>query len=356
MSRDGVIGKMDGRHHISTARRGQAPAPAASCEVPERVLIIKLTSIGDVAHTIPASHALASHWPGTRLDWLVGRKAAPLVELLPWIRSAISYDLSLDEGLAPLVRRTREVVAELKQRRFDLAIDFQGLLRSSVWTALSGATRRAGRGRWPWLHVSVPMYDSSRTPHAIENTARPLSRLGLDLDGFLSVFEGEAVPLLASGLAGMGRDQVRKLRLRQPFWVWLPQSSWPSKSLPLHRLSGVPAGVTHLVIGDDSYREAPLPGSGDWLNVSGLPLPETAALCLLADRVIAADTGPAHLAALLGAPVIGCFGPTRAERTGVRGPRARNRQGACRGCRRRRCRHSAGCLLPALESAVAPEG
>jgi ADP-heptose:LPS heptosyltransferase len=319
---------------------------------PRRVLIIKLTSIGDVAHTIPISYAMARHWPEARLDWLVGRKAAPLVEIVPWVHSFNIHDLSLGRGLVSLGRSMRTLAAELKERDYDLAIDFQGLLRSSVWTFLSGAGRRAGRGRWPWLHLSVPMYDPKRTPHAIENTARPLEPLGLDLNRFFEVFQQEAAPALAEDLLRAGRESALRLELPTPFWAWLPQSSWPSKSLPLHRIASVPDDVIHVVIGDDDYRNASLPRSGRWRNLSGLPLLETVALCLLAERVIGADTGPAHLAALLGAPVAGCFGPTRAERTGLRGARAVNRQGECAGCRRRRCRRADSCLLPAVVSAI----
>jgi ADP-heptose:LPS heptosyltransferase len=319
---------------------------------PQRILIVKLTSIGDVAHTIPISYALSRHWPGARLDWLTGRKTSPLVELLPWIHSVETHDLELHDGAVSLARRTRRLAAALKRRHYDLAIDFQGLLRSSVWTFLSGARRRAGRGRWPWLHVSVSMYDTERTPHAIENTARPLEPLGLDMSGFFELFRQDAAPSLAESLLETGRQAALRLELQAPFWIWLPQSSWPSKSLPLHRLPGTRQRVSHLVIGDDGYRNAPLPRWGSWRNLSGLPLLETAALCLLADRVVGADTGPAHLAALLGAPVVGCFGPTRAERTGLRGARAVNQQGECDGCRRRRCRRSEDCLLPAVVKAM----
>ena len=314
-----------------------------------KVLLIKLSSIGDVAHTLPIAYALTRHRPAVGLDWLVGSRAAPLVREAPWIERTIEYDAGARTGPNGI----RATVARLRARDYDLVIDCQGLLRSSVWTVLSGARRRIGRGRWPWLHHSVSMYDPASTPHAIENTARPLVSLGIDIDGLARRFVDEAAPSLAAALEERARDIVRELRLDR-FWVWLPQSSWPSKSLSLGRAAEAPASVSHLVIGDARFRDAALPPGDHWHNLSGLPLPETAGLSLLAERVIGADTGPAQYAALLGARAVGCFGPTRAQRSGLRGRHARNEQGSCRGCRRRRCRRAADCLAPALARAIAP--
>jgi hypothetical protein len=172
----------------------------------------------------------------------------------------------------------------------------------------------------------------------------------------LERFQAEAVPRLAETLRRRANGTVRAHGLDR-FWVWLPQSSWPSKSLPLQRVTNAPESVTHLVIGDARYQDAPLPHDSHWRNLSGLPLPETAGLCMLAERVIGADTGPAHLAALAGATVVGCFGPTRVERFGMRGPSARSEQGACHGCYRRRCPKARDCLMPAIDRAItAPHG
>jgi len=316
-----------------------------------RILIVKMTSIGDVAHTFPISHAVARHWPEATIDWLVGTAARPLVECLPWVDGTMAYDLTLRDGWGALLRRTREARSALRAHDYDLALDFQGLLRTSIWTLLASPAKKAGRGRWPWLDHAVSMYDHRRTPHAIENSARPLERLGLDLDGMLERYRTEAVPALARVLERRARDTLTEHALDR-FWVWLPQSSWPSKSLPLQQVTGAPEAVTHLVIGDTHYREAPLPQGPNWRNLSGLPLPETAGLCLFAERVIGADTGPAHFAALAGASVIGCFGPTRAERFGMRGPAARSEQGACHACYRRRCARAAECLMPAVDRAI----
>jgi len=320
-----------------------------------KVLLVKLSSIGDVAHTLPIAYALTRHWPRVHLDWLVGSKAAPLVREAPWVETTIESDSAARTDPRGILRRACATAARLRSRDYDLVIDCQGLLRSSVWTVLAGARRRIGRGRWPWLDHSVTMYAPASAPHAIENTARPLMSLGIDIDGLVDRFVDEAAPPLAAALEDRARALTRELRLER-FWVWLPQSSWPSKSLSLDRAAAAPAALSHLVIGDERYRDVPLPSGGHWRNLSGLPLPETAGLSLLAERVIGADTGPAQYAALLGARAVGCFGPTRAERSGLRGRHARNEQGSCRGCRRRRCRRAEACLDSALVRAIAPAG
>jgi ADP-heptose:LPS heptosyltransferase len=98
-----------------------------------------MTSFGDVTHTFPISHAMARHWPEAKIDWLVRRQAAPLVECLPWIDDTIAYDLTLRDGWSAFWRRTIEVAGILRNNRYDLAIDFQGLLRTSIWTLLGDA-------------------------------------------------------------------------------------------------------------------------------------------------------------------------------------------------------------------------
>ena len=318
---------------------------------PRRILIIKMSAIGDVAHTIPISFALHRRWPDAAIDWLVASPGAAYVELLPWIERVFRFDLALGRR-ATGAYRLRELVTALRGLDYDLVVDFQGLLRSSLWTVLCGARLRLGRGRWPWLHESVPMYAPRITPHAIENTARPLISLGLEPERVLDPFEADAAEPLAERLGKLGRRALERLELEPPFWVWLTQSSWSSKTLEPHDVSRFPRSVTHLVIGDRAYRGTPLPERGDWRDLSGLPLPETAGLCLLARRTIGVDTGPAHFAALVGARIHGCFGPTSVERHGLRGPRARNFPGACTACYRRRCRRARQCLMRAVEHAV----
>jgi ADP-heptose:LPS heptosyltransferase len=321
---------------------------------PSRILIIKVTSIGDVAHTLPSSLALARRWPAARLDWLVDPMAAGIVADVPWVSRVIEVDTMHRRyrGHAWLAH-LRQVRAALRSEGYDLAIDFQGLFRTSLWTRWSGAPLRVGRGRWPWLGRSVSMLSPRRTPHAVENTARTLAPLGIDVDGIDERFRSDGAPAIRERMLAHGRRAAAALGLAAPFWVWIPQAAWPSKALPLGGLDGLPGPGPHVVIGDAAFASARLPARGRWINAAGrFSLAESVGLALLAEQVIAADTGPAQLAALLGARIVGCFGPTDPRRTGLRGPLATNVHGPCRPCYRHACARAGACVGEAVARAL----
>jgi ADP-heptose:LPS heptosyltransferase len=287
-----------------------------------RILVVKLTSIGDVAQTIPSVAALAERFPGAEIDWLCGGAAAPIVRELPIV--------------------TR-VIDEVDETRYDLALDFQGRFASAWATRRARAALRVGRGPWPWLDRRVPKFDHERTPHAIRNTARLLEAIGMSVDDASAAGERLFARLRPSMLR-RGRERARELGL-EAFEAWFPRTRWRSKDLPLERLSaGAPHGNV-VLLGDAALARFSSPGV---LNLAGrLGLVESVALALAAERVLAADTGPAHLASLLGARVVGLFGPTRARRSGFRGPFAVNVESSCRGCYFRYCPRARACMREA---------
>ncbi len=313
------------------------------------VLVVKLSSIGDVVHAIPGVAALARQ--RGPVDWLVEPPAAPLVASLPFVRRThvLAADAALAAGWGALSEELDRLAGELRACRYAVAVDLQGLLRSSLWTVWSGARTRVGRGRWPWLHRSVAMYDGA-TPHAVENTARALSLLGVEAAAVADAGE-EAGRELARALAPRTARLRRDLGLCRPYRVLMPAARWPSKRLPLGEID-LPRGVTHVFVGGPDAAGL-VPARGGVIDCTGrLGLLDSVALALGAERVVAADTGPAHVAALAGARVVGCYGPTRPARTGLRGPAASSRSAACGGCERRRCSRAAACLEPVVREAA----
>src|SRR5258708_24906535 len=106
----------------------------------ERFLVVRLTALGDILHTVPAVAGLRAARPDARIDWVVERKWAPVLEGSPAINDVIPFDRRSMWGAFECVQRLRE-------NRYTCAIDFQGLYKSSIIAGLSGAGRRIGFDR-----------------------------------------------------------------------------------------------------------------------------------------------------------------------------------------------------------------
>jgi heptosyltransferase-1 len=106
----------------------------------QRFLVVRLGSLGDIAHTLPAVAALREAFPEARIDWLVERKWAALLDANPELNEVISLDRGSWGAL-------RNCVRQLRAARYTCAIDFQGLYKSAVLAYLSGAPQRIGFGR-----------------------------------------------------------------------------------------------------------------------------------------------------------------------------------------------------------------
>src|SRR5215469_2716140 len=117
-----------------------------------RILVIRLSSIGDIVHTLPAVAALADSFPETEIAWAVEKRYAELLEGNPHVRRVIPLDTlgwRKRWRSASTAREIRWELGELRRFRPNLVIDFQGLMKSAALARLSGAQRRVGfRGQW----------------------------------------------------------------------------------------------------------------------------------------------------------------------------------------------------------------
>src|ERR1700731_308907 len=103
----------------------------------ERYLVVRLTALGDILHTVPAVAALRAAQKSARIDWVVERKWAPVLEGSPAINEVIPFDRASVFGALACVQR-------LRRKNYTCAIDFQGLYKSSVLAMLSAAPLRVG--------------------------------------------------------------------------------------------------------------------------------------------------------------------------------------------------------------------
>lgn len=295
-----------------------------------RILIVKPSSLGDILHALPCLQALRRQEPGAWIAWLVNREYAELLEGHPCLNEVIVFDRQRWGALRHLGRTAGELprfVRALRRRRFDLAVDLQGLLRSALLAWVSGAPERVGlasaREGAPWLYtrrVEVP-----GGLHAVERNLRVAQALGSEIVGVTGSLE----PTEAA------RDQVRSLLgaagwTGEPIIVLHPIARRQAKQWPLERFAALGRqiaarpGIGLVLTGSraDAPRVEALARAMDGrvVNLAGLTtLPELAALFRQARLVIGNDSGPLHLAAAVGTPVVALFGCPDPARVGPYG-------------------------------------
>ncbi|HEV2198564.1 MAG TPA: glycosyltransferase family 9 protein [Bryobacteraceae bacterium] len=265
-----------------------------------RILVVRLSSMGDVIHALPAAATLKQSFPGCRLSWLIRPRWAPLLEGNPFVDEVIPLDRSLGAALhsIPLLRRAR----------FDLAVDFQGLIQSAVIAAAAGARKLVGFGTGAVREKPAAFFYSATVE---PNAAHVVDR---NLELAAAVGASQAVrdfPLPQGHPEGSlpGREFV----LASPF------AGWRSKQWPLEFWSELAARVDLPIVlnGPLSAARELSEIAGVFLHASGIPGLIDATR--KATAVIGVDSGPLHVAAALGKPGIALYGPTDPARNGPYG-------------------------------------
>jgi lipopolysaccharide heptosyltransferase I len=308
----------------------------------DRVLIVRLSSIGDVVHTLPVLCALRARFPHAYLAWLCEDPGATLLDghpaldelvrvptgWLTWLRPRLAARTLLGGRLGPLAREIPAVRQRLRALRVDLTIDTQGRTRSAVSAWLSGARWRigaAGRKGQEWTFGFNNRRIRTRAVHAVDRALELLRPLGI-IDPRVE-FRLEERPE-----DGAWAERCRReTGLGGDFALIAAGTSWPSKCWPPARFAAVarhlgerhrsPVGVVG--VGAEERRRADAvvdAASGHARLVPEGTLPGLAALARRARLFVGADTGPLHVAAAVGAPCVGLYGPTRPEITGPYGP------------------------------------
>lgn len=287
-----------------------------------RVLVVKLSSLGDIIHATGCFRALRRALPLAHISLAVEERWAGAVRHDPHLDALLLSSASTTLTLT-YVREVRRLVSA--HGPFDVAIDLQGNRRSAAWTYLSGARTRAGRGTFrPGWQVAL---QPDLTRHAVNVCADVCTAAG--------ILVTDPRPELHTGSdAEAALDRILDERgLPHAGLVILnPFSRWRSKSVPLETAAAVitrlPSRIRDALVisgGPDDMPEAEMLGrmlggcSCHWL-VGQLSLDEALCLYRRARLMVSCDSGPMHAAAALGVPVIALFGPTHPERTGPWGP------------------------------------
>ncbi|MET0621385.1 MAG: lipopolysaccharide heptosyltransferase I [Pyrinomonadaceae bacterium] len=300
-----------------------------------KILFVKLGSIGDVVHTLPALAAVRRAVPGAEISWVVERGAAEILRDNHFLKTLIEVDT---KGLRrwPLsgetLSATRRQLRRLRASPFDLSLDFQGLFKSALIARLSGAKRRAGfdraSSREPLSRLLLTQTFAVPTRvHVIRKNLSLASRaLGVELPTDADAFE---FPVAVSPAHEREADALVRL-VGQRFTILNPGGGWPTKLWDAERFGAladallVTHGLRSVVTygpGERELAERVVASSRAGGTVAASPtLKGFYALARRASVYVGGDTGPTHLAVAAGAPVVGLFGPTEWWRNGS--PRA----------------------------------
>lgn len=291
----------------------------------QSLLVVRLGSLGDIIHTLPAVAALRRALPEARIDWVVDAAHQEIVARV----TAIDARIVIEER-SP--RAWLNAAATLRARGYDAALDFQGLFKSALLARASGARRVLGFSIWHLRERGARVFYTesgsasdrdARTPepHVIYKNLELARRLAPAIDPGAPLEFPLHVPSMTADV-----DAARRAIDDAPYAVLNPGAAWPNKRWPPERFGEVAAflrarhGLRSIVTwgpGEEELANVAVAFSegaavkAPFLTIGGLmTLLHGAAL------MVSGDTGPTHVAGALGVPTVGLFGPTRAERNG----------------------------------------
>jgi heptosyltransferase-1 len=304
------------------------------------VLVVRLGALGDIVHTVPAVVALARAVPGIRIDWLVDRRHRPVLDVFAMPVTAVEIEPSGSW------RRTVGAVRQLRQVRYDVALDFQGLLKSAGLARAAGAARVIGFAK---EGLREPMASALYTEtvevpldgHVIRKNLGLLAALGVRSDDIVLPLADRTAPDRATFAAPV---------------IVNPGAGWPNKRWPPERFGELASriardhGLQSLVTwgpGERDLAQTVVEASQGAASLA----PETTIAGLVrllrgARLMVSGDTGPIHLAAAAGCPIVGLYGPTDAARNGPWSPSdiCVTRFESCQCHHKRRCTAARWCL------------
>jgi lipopolysaccharide heptosyltransferase I len=296
-----------------------------------RILIVKLGSIGDIVHTLPALAVLRSEMPHAEISWVVERRSSEILKDNPLLDRLIEVDTkALRRWLmsGETLRAPRQQLRRLRASAFDVALDFQGLLKSASIARLSGARRVFGYSRVGLREPASSLLLSKRVfvpkqIHVIEKALRLVEvSLGIPVPTDPRSF---SFPI---GVTEMHKADAQKVASETGgnYAILNPGGGWPTKLWSVERfgkladalwsLYGLHSLVTYgpgeLELAETVSRASAL-GKARPVNLS---LKSFYSLAKGARVYVGGDTGPTHIAVAANTPIVGLFGPTEWWRNG----------------------------------------
>jgi heptosyltransferase-1 len=311
----------------------------------QRLLIVRLSAMGDVIHTLPAVHMLREAFPHAHIGWLIEERWTELLcapgtlrrgarsELRPLVDEVHAVSLKAWGKSAfsvATLQRAATAWNDVRGAGYDVAVDLQGAMRSAVLARLSGA---------PVLYGAA---EPREAPASLWYTRKVVARGRHVIEQNLSVAEGLCESAFGSAVPDISgdfpHDPAAELRVTQrlaeygvgEFAILNPGAGWGAKRWPAERYGEVARGLAELGMrsilnygpGEEELVRAAEAAGGGAARAMKCTITELIALTRRARLFVGGDTGPMHLAAALGVPVVGIFGPTDPARNGPYGTRS----------------------------------
>jgi len=296
------------------------------------ILVIKLSAIGDVIHTLPSVGCLRRRYPDAHITWIIEEAAADLILNHPHLDRVIVSarkrwlsEIRQGKIRGPL-QEMRAMLGELRDRPYDLVIDFHGLFKSAVFVLLGGGKRKLG---YDSLQELSGLFLNEKIPedmgkHAVDRYLDFLRYLGADdlSPEFLIPYTDENKRRVADLLAKNGIDDRRPFVAVSPAALWETKLWQEEKFAELSDRIGSELGYAVVLTGHDRRILDRIQALTKYpsINLGGMTtLRDLACLYQRASVLVTTDSGPMHLAAAVRTPVIALFGPTDPLRTGPYG-------------------------------------
>lgn len=279
-----------------------------------RILVVKLSSLGDLFHALPAVQLIRRH-TGATIDWVCHDLYVDLVARFGPVDRALSFPRH------SFLRDGGAFLRELRAREYELALDFQGLLKSALTARAARAARRIGPSfsrEGSRLFYDAVAGPNNKNRHAVEECLDTARYLGCPLGPIEFPVAFPAYPL------DVPRPRIGLLPCSRR-----AEKNWPPERFAeLARALRAEVGGSLVVLGGradqpvcDALAKAIGPDAHNWCGRTTLL--ELGGLIQALDVLVTVDSGPMHIAAAVGTPTVAVFGPTDPIRTGPFGARHR---------------------------------
>ncbi|KKN39863.1 hypothetical protein LCGC14_0739220 [marine sediment metagenome] len=315
----------------------------------DNFLIIRLSSLGDIIHTLPAFSALRKSFPEAKISWVVEDKGREILELVPGIDKII---VAHTEGWRLNRRKFWTEISRLKRELKDenqIALDFQGLAKSGFIAFISGSKKRTGfhrknlREPLASLFYTEKLEEIPETIHVISKNLKLLTRVGIQEEQyeFPLVLPAEISEAVKVKLRKTGYDEQEKLILFNVGAAWETKRWFPEKWIELIEIMKTKEFFPLLLWGNEEEKalasqvhkktQVPL--------APFLSLQEVMALIKESSLLVSGDTFALQAACAFSRPVVGIFGPSNPQRNGPFSPhdKVAIHGMECGNCYKRKC-------------------